>query len=163
MVWEAPLLPLPDNEFDIVYSKGVLTHVQDKLPLFKEVARTLKAGGVLLIDDWLSPIQGKWGSRIQEMAEIENLTLHAETQERYQQLLQQAGFIAIEICDENENYAQYNDDIVRRLSSPTYSRVFVERFDEKAWHDAIKGYQLIADAIREHELLIRRVKCQVPS
>jgi ubiquinone/menaquinone biosynthesis C-methylase UbiE len=44
-------LPFPDRHFDVVYSKGVLTHVQDKLPLFREVARIIKPNGKFIIID----------------------------------------------------------------------------------------------------------------
>jgi ubiquinone/menaquinone biosynthesis C-methylase UbiE len=61
-----PLLPFSETSFDIVLSKGVLTHVREKLPLFKEIFRVLANDGILVIDDWLSPTQNKWGERLQK-------------------------------------------------------------------------------------------------
>ena len=152
-----PHLPFNDNAFEIVFSKGVLVHVNDKLPLFVEMARVCQTGGQLVIDDWLSPTKGQWGERLQKMCEMEDLTLYAETVDNYSQILKQAGFTDITIRDENKHYVQYNEDIVAHLKDKDYAKTFIEQFDEKTWHDAIEAYQLIADSIRDNELLIRNV------
>lgn len=44
---DAENLPFPDNEFDIVYSWGVLHHTPDTFRAFNEVFRILKSGGTL--------------------------------------------------------------------------------------------------------------------
>lgn len=44
-------VPFPDNHFDLVFSKGVLTHLDDKTTLFREIYRVLKPQGVIIIDD----------------------------------------------------------------------------------------------------------------
>ena len=70
-------LPFADHLFDIVFSKGVLTHLKNKTYLFREVKRILKPGGSFIIDDWLSPQEGHWGERLRLMCEKEKLTLYA--------------------------------------------------------------------------------------
>lgn len=156
-----PLLPFGNHSFDIVYSKGVLVHIHDKAPLFKEIHRVLKPNGYLIIDDWLSPVKNQWSERIQRMCEIENLTLYAQTEEDYKTLLKNTGFKNIQMRDENIPYAQYDQDIVDRLKQPDVKKTFCEKFGETAWAQAIEGYQLIADAIRNDELLIRWFKAGV--
>lgn len=155
---QPPLLPFPDHSFDVVYSKGVLVHVNHKTPLFEEIHRVLKPDGLLIIDDWLSPVKNKWSDRIQKMCEIENLTLYAQTENDYKTLLKNTGFKNIQMRAENSHYAQYNQDIVDRLNKPDIKKSFCNQFSETAWSQAIEGYQLIADAIREDELLIRWIK-----
>lgn len=44
---DAENLPFPDNEFDIVYSWGVLHHTPDTFRAFSEAFRILKSGGTL--------------------------------------------------------------------------------------------------------------------
>ena len=46
-VADAENLPFSDNEFDIVYSWGVLHHTPDTFRAFSEAFRVLKSGGVL--------------------------------------------------------------------------------------------------------------------
>lgn len=160
---QPPLLPFPDQSFDIVYSKGVLVHINDKTPLFQEVQRVLKPGGYLIIDDWLSPIKNHWSERIQRMCELEDLTLYAQTESDYLTLLENTGFTEIQMRPENEHYVDYNQNIVNRLNQPKIKESFVAQFGELAWSQAIEGYQLIADAIRDDELLIRWVKAKKTS
>lgn len=153
-----PLLPFPDQCFDIVYSKGVLVHINDKYPLFNEIHRVLKPGGFVIIDDWLSPNKDQWGQRLQKMCEMENLTLYAQTESDYRQLLEKTGFTAIQMRAENDHYVQYNQDVVNRLNQPNIKASFSAQFGDTAWQQAVEGYQLIADSIRDNELLIRWLK-----
>ncbi len=46
-----PLIPLSDAHVDMVFSKGVLTHVEDKVPLFLECYRVLVPSGYLVIEE----------------------------------------------------------------------------------------------------------------
>lgn len=153
-----PLLPFSDQHFDIVYSKGVLVHLNDKYPLFNEIHRVLKPGGFLIIDDWLSPKNGEWGQRLQKLCELEDLTLYAQTENDYKTLLEKTGFTDIEMRSENENYVKYNQNIISRLKQPEVKIPFIKKFTEKSWQEAIEGYQLIADSIQSNELLIRWFK-----
>lgn len=155
--YQPPQLPFENSSFDIVYSKGVLTHVRDKLPLFKEVYRILKRDGYFMIDDWLSPLQNQWGFRLQRMCKIENLTLYAETESNYRKTLEQCGFSQIKMRDQNNHYAQYNQDIINRLQEPKIAEQFKSQFGELSLKQAIEGYHLIADSIRDNELLIRSI------
>jgi len=150
-------LPFNENKFDIVYSKGVLVHVEDKLPLFKEFRRVLKPTGHLVIEDWLSPVTKQWGPIIERLCAVENLSLFAESTDSYQTLLNQAGFDHITASDQSKKYYQYNLDIVKRLSSKSIKSEFIARFGENAWTEALEGYQLIAHAIQKKELLVMRL------
>jgi len=148
-------LPFSNEHFDIVFSKGVLTHLNKKTKLFTEIHRVLKPKGSFVIDDWLSPYEGQWGKRLKKMCETEGLTLYAETVENYIKLLKSADFTDIEIRDENRNYYQYNLDIVDRLIQQKAHKVNNSVFNEISLDDAIESYQLIADSIKDNELLIR--------
>lgn len=146
-------LPFEDAVFDVVYSKGVLTHVKDKSELFAEVQRILKPGGQFIVNDWLSSIEGQWGPKISRMCELEGLTLYAVPESLYKALLEAAGFRVLKIEDKNTQYEQYNRDIVRKLQ--TNKDEFIMQFDEATWQDAIEGYDCIAEALQEKELLVR--------
>lgn len=49
LVSDAEQLPFGDNEFDIVYSWGVLHHTPDTFAAFREAFRVLKPGGVMKV------------------------------------------------------------------------------------------------------------------
>lgn len=159
--YEKPsFLPFESHCFDIVYSKGVLTHLEDKSTLFKEIYRVLKPCGLLIIADWLSPIKGQWGEALQKMCDGENLTLYAETEAGYLDLLATSGFENIVMRDENDHYAVYNHNIVERLSHPRTAKDFIAKFGEVARCQAVESYQLIRDSIMKNELLIRSFRCE---
>jgi SAM-dependent methyltransferase len=51
VVWNLEKTPLPfkKNEFDVVYAKHVLEHVENVVPLIKDIHRIIKPGGKLVI------------------------------------------------------------------------------------------------------------------
>lgn len=149
-------LPFADENFDLVYSKGVLTHVQDKSPLFKEIFRVLKPAGLLVIEDWLSPIQNTWAESIQKMAESEGLVLYAETEENYVNLLEQNHFQKIMKTDLNKEYAEYNQHIVNKLCRLKNQETDHSIQNEVMLDEKIHSYTVIKDAILKNALLIRR-------
>ncbi|MBX9705183.1 MAG: methyltransferase domain-containing protein [Gammaproteobacteria bacterium] len=155
VAYSPPTLPFDHNFFDIIYSKGVFTHVKDKAPLFKEVFRTLKPNGLFVIDDWLSPVKDQWGPNITKMATEENLLLYAETETNYEKLLTSCGFSDIKTRNENKNYFRYNNNIVRHLEQKEVAEYFRKAFGEVAYQQALDSYCLIAKAVDENELLIR--------
>lgn len=134
--------PFPDHSFDIIYSKGVLTHVQDKLELFKESLRLLKLNGKLVIVDWLSPTQGIWGKNIKKLIELEHLSLFADTETHYIATLKKSGFTAI----------SSREAIVDSLKDASQRSRFLKHFDKETLQASIEGYQAIANALGEGEL-----------
>lgn len=149
-------LPFPDSHFDLVYSKGVLTHIKDKLDLLQEVFRVLKLGGVFLIDDWLSNNDQSFGARIDQMCQTEGLTIFPMTEASYRAVLGAANFSAIEIRNENQNYHQYNLEVVNHFKQ----QLMQAKDKRQAIAQAIHCYQLIADAIQANELLIRWISAR---
>jgi len=142
------------NHFDIIYSKGVLVHLENKSPLFKELYRILKPGGKLIINDWLSPVQEQWNNKVKELCESEGFAFYAVSPSNYSDLLQQAGFKHIQHQDKQAVYAQYNQSIADWLRNETNAELFKARFGSKAWEEALWGYQLIAASMQEGELLV---------
>lgn len=160
LMGENNTLPFSSQSFDIVYSKGVLTHVADKTPLFNEISRVLKPNGLFIIDDWLSPTHAKWGDKLNKMAETEGLILFAETEQNYLVALKKAGFYNIKMRSESENYSKFNREIANHLMTKDKKQQYTDKYGEKSLNEAIEGYQLIADSIDSNELLIRHFYAQ---
>lgn len=154
-------LPFPDSSIDIVCSKGVFAHVQDKEPLFKEIFRILKPGGLFLINDWLSSEQGHWSENVRKMVELDGLTeiiMFAETDESYSAILNNAGFKNILITDQTLEYSAYNRTIVEKLQSLSKSKKeqLNTTFGISFVQNAIDGYALIAQAQEQQELQVHK-------
>lgn len=147
-------LPFEDDSFDVIYSKGVLCHVENKKGLLKECYRILKPGGVLIINDWLSPVKGKWGKHIQRLVELEGLSLYAETLDGYLEVLSEAQFQETKVLNLTEQYALYNEKMVHRLNTPEKKEAFIHAFSEKLHAEAVEGYHSIAQAMRKGEGMV---------
>lgn len=147
-------LPFPNQPFDIIFSKGVLTHLKDKQTLFQNIFRALKPNGYLVINDWLSPTESQWSPKIQTMCEREGLLLFPETKNNYLALLSQCGFTDIKIIDESTDYARYNRDIVKHLNQPLVSEKFIEKYGHETFEEFIDSYKLIAEAMEQGELIV---------
>jgi phosphoethanolamine N-methyltransferase len=152
-------LPFSDESFHLVYSKEVFLHldVEDKLTLFKEVHRVLKDDGYFIIVDWLSPLKDQWGDKLKEMMILDGITLFANTQEDYMDVLHQSGFKIASIDEESERYVQYNEDIINHLKRDDIQNKLKGKFSDKEIQDNIHAYSLLSDSLKEKELFIRRI------
>ena len=153
-------LPFHDKEFDIIFSKGVLVHLDNKLPLFEEIHRIMKDDGILIINDWLSPLKNKWGKALQEMCELEDLTLFAETENNYLRLLKDSGFSKIDMQSEDNSYIKYNRSIAANLRKKLASHKSMGIFTKEEILDTVSSYELIAESIEKKELLVRKFICR---
>lgn len=158
------LFPFPDNSIDVVYSKGVLVHVQDKGPLLTEVMRILKPDGILLIHDWLAPCRKTWGPLIQKLINLERLILFPETTFGYKSIITKMGFKNISITDVTQEYCGYNREIVTYLEtlSPEKQEALTKKFGASFIADAASGYHFIAEAMDARELFSQKIYASKP-
>lgn len=145
-------LPFKTNTFDIICSKGVLVHVQNKGELFTEIFRILKPKGNFVINDWLSPTSKQWSSGIQKMCELEGLTLFATSLSDYLEIIKKTKFKIKNKKNVSKIYSRYNDEIVSYLKSKKHE--FSSKFSSKLWKESIEGYKLIAESQLKEELIV---------
>lgn len=154
-------LPFADNEFDIIFSHGVLVHVADKQPLFNEFNRILNSHGQLAIYDWVTPDVGQWGPLLLKMCKTEGLTLEITTLEQYKKVLENSGFNNIRTENKNDTYAQYNWDVAERLESEALKKEFLAHFDDQTRKELKQGHEQIAQSMEQGELLARNIFADV--
>lgn len=154
-------LPFPDNSFDIVLTKGVLVHIEDKTPLLTDIKRLLKHDGTLLINDWLSSTADKLGKSIEKMAEAENLTLFPQTENNYRKLLERLNFKNISINDHSQLHNGYYQDIIQHLQSDDIKKTFCDRFGKDAYNEHLHGYQYIQQALAAGDLMVTTIRAKI--
>lgn len=152
--------PIPNHSYDIIYSKGVLTHLETKDEIFQECYRLLKKGGLLVITDWLSGEERRWGENIARLVELENLALFPESKTGYIELLKKSGFVILSVRDDSVVYQGFNQQIVERLQDVTQRQVHLNYFNETELKASIEGYKSIAKALDVGELKVFRFVVQ---
>ncbi|MDR3476863.1 MAG: methyltransferase domain-containing protein [Gammaproteobacteria bacterium] len=155
-----PNIPFSTNEFDIAYSKGVFVHLEEKQEAFNEMYRVLKPKGSFIIDDWLSPHDNAWSDGVKKLCEMEDLSLFSTSEKTYLATLKHAGFKNIQTKNVSQEYSQYNLKIVERLMDKKVATIFQKKFSEKLWHDSIECYQLIADAMKDNEIIVMNMRAE---
>ena len=106
---EAGPLPFEDGRFDVVYSSGAFTQVEDKAGMFAEVFRVLGPGGVFTCYDWMKGDK-PYSDDMYYWFKMEGLTFAMETLEAHGRILRDAGFVDIELEDDGQAYR----DLCRR-------------------------------------------------
>ena len=131
--------------FDLVYSKGVLNHVADKLSLFKQINTVLKPNGLFVIADWIFPI-----------AATENLApLVCETKESYEQALLNTGFSDILFRDDSKLFFNYTKELLTKLSN---NQDFIkQKYGEELLLIIQKQHEELIDKIQQHQKIATRI------
>ncbi|MBP9841079.1 MAG: methyltransferase domain-containing protein [Simkaniaceae bacterium] len=151
---------IPNDSYDIIYSKGVLTHLETKDEILQECYRLLKKGGLLVITDWLSSSNKQWGGNIARLVALENLALFPESKNGYIELLEKNGFTILSVRDDSCVYHRFNQEIVKRLQNDKEHQTFLTYFDEAGLEASIEGYESIVKALEVEELKIFRFVVQ---
>ncbi len=152
--------PLPQDSYDLIYSKGVLTHLESKDEMFQECHRLLKDNGLFIITDWLSPVENQWGEHIGHLLEHGNLVLYAESEAGYIDTLTKQGFTVLSVRDDSSDYLRFNREIVARLQDPASNQALLPYFQAGEMEDSIDAYETIAKAIEAKELRVIRFIAQ---
>lgn len=144
--------PFADGIFDVIFSKGVLTHVEDKTDILNECYRTLKPGGILVISDALSSEARVWGEQISRLNEMESLNMYPESQSGYITLLKNHNFLLQSVRDDDKPCHKWTQEIIDRLKNPANRAQHLEYFDTAELEAHIQGYEAMLKALETGEL-----------
>ncbi|MCC5975076.1 MAG: methyltransferase domain-containing protein [Rubellimicrobium sp.] len=97
-------LDFADESFDIVYSAGAFTQIEDKAGMFAECLRVLRPGGILTTYDWMGTGQPH-SAAMQEWFRLEGLTYNLGSLPSHRRLLTEAGFTDVSVVDDGGWYA----------------------------------------------------------
>jgi len=115
-------LTFDDEAFDVVYSSGVFTQVDDKLAMFKEVFRVLEPGGVFTCYDWMKGDE-PYSADMHYWFKMEGLTYAMETLATYGRILEDAGFTDIELADDQQAYRDLCHREYEHMQGPLKARM----------------------------------------
>jgi len=143
-------LPFDDGTFDVVFTKDSIVHVPDKLRLFQDFARLLRAGGRLVLGDWFrseapyTEEMRRWATEGEETFDMSTLADAARDAVR-------AGFENVETVDRNAWFQAYAQAEYERLSGPLW-REYVARFGEEAARTSAENSRIRALLARQGQL-----------
>lgn len=131
----AEAIPLPDKSVDVVTSNGVLNLVPDKARAYAEIFRVLKPGGRMQIADIAlgKPIADKYRRDPNMWAEC---VVGAIAEEKYLQLLREAGLSNVERVDTLDYFALSSSTDTRKVANLFGAHAMVLRA-RKAVHASV--------------------------
>lgn len=126
----------PDNEFDVIYSRDTILHIQNKPALFRSFYKWLKPGGKVLISDYCRSA-GTPSSEFAEYIKQRGYDLHDV--HAYGQMLRDAGFDEVIAEDRTDQFIHV---LQRELDAVEKDKdVFVHDFSEEDYNDIVQGWK----------------------
>lgn len=96
-------LPFKNQSFSHVWTQATIYHIHDKQKALEEIARVLKSGGILILDDLIKP--NKKISKVAEKVVYERLLFNTDYDlVSYQQALKNLGFRILYAEDLSRHY-----------------------------------------------------------
>lgn len=147
------IIPVNDRSVDICCSKGVLTNVEDKLTLFRELYRILNQQGQIVLTDWLVP--ESIGPK-NELLRLGDLSFK-ETPSSYSSILESAGFHHIQFIDKSQAYLEYVAELDALYHSVAHQKTFENIISDSLRHDLIQANKDLKKSIESGEQLSMRI------
>lgn len=115
-------LPFGDQEFDLVMSSGAFTQTPEKLPLFRECLRVLRAGGALRCYEWTCWDQAA-SPDMARFIELEELTYDMQTDRQFFALFRDAGFRQVEYQDVSAWYQKRSREELQYMKTDLHQKM----------------------------------------
>ena len=144
-------MKFPDDHFDLVISSGAITQTADKLGIFREIYRILKAGGVISCYNWMKT-GGEYSEDMLYWFKMEGLTYAMETPLRHGELLAEAGFRDICLEDASDWYRREARREYELLAGDGYSTI-VEMIGREEADTLVEAWRALVVVCDKGEML----------
>lgn len=141
-------IPFADNSVDLAYSKGVLNHVHEKLPLFKNIYACLKNDGYFVIADWVYP----------ENETPKGSPLVKESENSYIAVLEKAGFSSIALRNDSCIFKTYVESFLKNLKVQRH--VIENEFGKQLFSMIENDHRKLIEDLKQGEKVAVRILAQ---
>ena len=121
LVSPGPLL-FQDAQFDIVFSKDAIVHVEDKFSMYQDIYRVLKPGGVFAGSDWLGSDATNESELVQDWLEYSGLEFYFRTADQISEILRSIGFESVTARDRNQWYRRAVREEIAKVTGESGER-----------------------------------------
>ncbi len=143
-------LPFPDSQFDAVFSKDALIHIEDKSIIASDIHRVLKPGGTLTIGDWVVSSDSLNSNYVREWIDSEGFEFLPATIEQYQSALDSAGFQNTSISSRNDWHKQQVNREIQQIE--LNRQTLNQEFDEEFVQDHLNAWKLLNVVVEKGEI-----------
>lgn len=143
-------LQFSDDTFDVVFSSGAFTQIENKVEVFQDCLRVLKPGGVLTCYDWMRT-EAEYSEAMLHWFEVEGLTYAMATLEQHGEFLKEAGFEDIELHDASDWYRAEVEREFDRIRGPLYRKMVELMGAEQADH-FVENWRAMVAVCRSGEM-----------
>ena len=148
------LADFPDEQFDIIFSKESLLHVNNKQAILNDAYRVLKPGGKIVILDWL--VDGEeLGPNIKQMMKLDNLDLEFSSTQKYKEYLSEAGFRDIQTFNMNRYYIGFTEDNLDFIKE--HKKDFIKKFGKENYEYSVNSWNLQKRAFENKEVIVSKL------
>ena len=154
-------LPLPEGGFDVVFSKDAIVQIPDKPAVFADAWRVLRAGGHLIVSDWLRGGTGT-SREMLEFFRLEGIAYNMANTTETTDALTRAGFLEVEVRDRNEWYR----DLARRELAALegeLSALVTERIGAERARHFVDNWRQMVVVLERGELRPAHLKARKPT
>lgn len=127
---------IPDNHYDLIYSRDCFMHIEDKFALFRRLFMKLKPGGRIIFTDYVS------GDHELDQEYVEYLKqrqYYSVTIPKYNKILQNSGFVNIQCSNWILVFKAALEAELLKLNEG--KEQFLQRFTQKDFDDLDQGWR----------------------
>ncbi len=140
-----------DGSFEVVFTRDVIVHIEDKRKIYQDIFRILRSGGILVGGDWLGSDGAGQSERVKEWLDFAKVDFYFWTSSEMEELLIETGFESVRMTDRNQWYKRAVRDEIATVSGNNQGR-FAELFGEEMANARLRSSTLKMKAVDAGEL-----------